>query len=200
MTTILAIDHIWPRRPLGSSGSPSNSPYAFVDCDSFASTETALSAAFDQHSTLAQKRQKAKESSARRKAQYHVPEEVRDKDGLTESQRKHMDNLCSAARVNAQTGIPMEKILDPDAEFAPTEEEEAVERKQKRAAMAKLGLYDDQAGLSKGQEGPCLPPKDPEELQEEALQAANGYTNQPPEEFPTSWEDPEGNDPDLRLD
>lgn len=28
-----------------------------------------------------------------------------------------MDELCNAARINAQTGVPMEKIIDPEGEY-----------------------------------------------------------------------------------
>eukprot|EP00288_Rhodomonas_lens_P006692 CAMPEP_0177727464 /NCGR_PEP_ID=MMETSP0484_2-20121128/20335_1 /TAXON_ID=354590 /ORGANISM="Rhodomonas lens, Strain RHODO" /LENGTH=253 /DNA_ID=CAMNT_0019240119 /DNA_START=33 /DNA_END=794 /DNA_ORIENTATION=+ len=51
-------------------------------------------------------------SSARRRAKYnpHVEEPV-DEAGLTASQKKHLGRLTDAARLNRETGVPMEHLL-----------------------------------------------------------------------------------------
>eukprot|EP00282_Hemiselmis_andersenii_P019546 CAMPEP_0172036110 /NCGR_PEP_ID=MMETSP1041-20130122/21978_1 /TAXON_ID=464988 /ORGANISM="Hemiselmis andersenii, Strain CCMP439" /LENGTH=226 /DNA_ID=CAMNT_0012693295 /DNA_START=9 /DNA_END=686 /DNA_ORIENTATION=- len=104
-----------------------------------------------------EKREKARQSTARRKANYGVKEEVEGPDGMTDSQRVHMDKLCKAARLNAQTGIPMEKILDPDAEFEDTEGEMRAKNTRTHEGVT----YEEGAPLP-GFEGPEIPPLEDE--------------------------------------
>jgi len=153
-----------------------------------------------------EKRHKAKESTARRKKLYGVPEEERDKDGLTKSQRHHMERLVNAARVNAQTGIPMEKILDPEVDVPGEEEEnrrrfEAMQRAHEAEKVRENGgVIDwDPRGPPPGVEGPALPPEPEENLESEEergegddgrVSTGNGYVDQPvSEEFPEDSSD-----------
>lgn len=144
-----------------------------------------------------EKKHRAKQSTERRKKLYSVPEEPRDKDGLTQSQRTHMERLVNAARVNAQTGIPMEKILDPEADV-PTEDQQRTDFEAMRAAAEAEKIRDnggeiewDPRGPPPGVEGPALPPLDPEEGEGGRFPTGNGYVDEPvSEEFPDSSEVP----------
>jgi hypothetical protein len=162
-----------------------------------------------------EKRHKAKESTARRKKLYGVPEEKRDKDGLTASQRHHMERLVNAARVNAQTGIPMEKILDPKADVPDQDEEnrrrfEAMQRAHDADMLRQNGgeIDWDPRGPPPGVEGPALPPDPEENLESDEgrgecddgrVSTGNGYVDQPvSEEFPEESSDVSGDKGGLR--
>jgi len=66
------------------------------------------------------RRKANKEASEKRRmaACEYAPAEIKDSEGFTPSQRKHLNRLIHASKVNAETGIPMEQVLG-DEKYEP---------------------------------------------------------------------------------